>query len=330
MPLVIVQPAGNPEGRKNYSKTVESPIPLSTTQQHLHASDQAQLQKLHPSGAVPVWGTTPGERGQMESRWNRIASGDTVLFTGKSKVFKIARVTHKFRSKSLADSLWDRKTTANGSQASWEFMYAFNQPVDADIPYDDLKKALDGLALPTREFAVLSQQQSNPILDFLEAADAAPPPTPSEDATKTVIKEFEAMESEYVGKRRAEQQYLRQYLLPGVKGQCLLCGRTFSRDFLVAAHIKKRSLCTPEEKADIPAIAMLACRFGCDELYERGMIAVSQQGKVVTTKRLKDESACEYANQYNADRSISNWPTLTNSYKYFEAHRSLWHGASKH
>lgn len=324
MPLVIVQPAGNPEGRRNYSKTVENPIPLITTQQHLNASDQAQLQKLHPSGAVPVWGTTPGERGQMETRWNRIASGDTVLFTGKNKVFKIARVTHKFRSQSLADSLWARKTTANGSQASWEFMYAFNQPVDANIPYDDLKKALNGLALPTREFAVLSQQQSDPILDFLQAADAAPPPTPSGDATQTVVKEFEVMESEYVGKRRAEQQYLRQFLLPGVEGECLLCGRTFSRDLLVAAHIKKRSLCTPEEKADIPSVAMLACKFGCDELYERGMITVNPQGKVIQTKRLTDESAGKYAEQYLVGRSVAGWSGLTASHNYFGAHRSLW------
>lgn len=325
MSLVIVQPAGNPEGRKNYSKTVENPIPLVTTNQHLNASDQAQLEKLHPSGAVPVWGTTPGERGQMETRWNRISSGDTVLFTGKNKVFKIALVTHKFRSQSLADSLWDRKTTANGSKASWEFMYAFNQPVDADIPYDDLKQALDGLALPTREFAVLSQQQSDPILDFLEAADAAPPPTPSGDATQTVIKEFEAMESEYVGKRRAEQQYLRQFLLPGVQGECLLCGRIFSRDFLVAAHIKKRSLCTDEEKADIPAIAMLACKFGCDELFERGMIVVTSQGRVNSTKRLTDGSARKYADEYMTGRAVRDWSTLTASFKYFAAHCAVWH-----
>lgn len=324
MPLVIVQPAGNPEGRRNYAKTVENPIPLTTTQQHLAASDQAQLQKFHPSGAVPVWGTTSGERGQMESRWNKISSGDTILFTGKNRVFKVARITHKFRSQSLADALWERKTTANGSRAPWEFMYSFNQPIDADISYDALRVTLNGLPLPTREFSVLSPQQSDPILTYLEAGDAEPPPQPSTVATQTIIKEFEAMESEYVGKRRAEQQYLRQYLLPGVAGACLLCGRTFSRDFLVAAHIKKRSLCTPDEKADIPAVAMLACKFGCDELFERGMVVVTSHGVVNTTKRLTDEAARTYVKQHLAGKSIVGWSVLAASHGYFQQHLASW------
>lgn len=321
---MIVQPAGNREGRRNYAKTVESPISLSAAQEHLSPSDREQLTILHPSGAVPVWGTTRGERGQMESRWNRITAGDVVLFTGGNRVFKIARVTHKFRSQSLADSLWEKKTTANGDKASWEFMYSFNQPEDADVSYDDLKEVLGELPLPTREFSVLSSQQSNPILNYLKDHGATPPPEPSPAATQTVLKEFEAMESEYIGKRRAEQQYLRQYLLPGVEGDCLLCGRTFSRDFLVGAHIKKRSLCTPEEKADIPAVAMLACRFGCDELYERGMVVVTTQGRVVATKRLTDTTARTYANQYIAGRTVAGWSSLVASREYFDAHHSYW------
>jgi predicted restriction endonuclease len=128
------------------------------------------------------------------------------------------------------------------------------------------------------------------------------------------------MESEYVGKRRTEQQYLRQYLLPGVKGECLLCGRTFSRDFLVAAHIKKRSLCTLEEKADIKSIAMLACKFGCDELFERGMIGVTPEGKVTDTKRLTDETARTYMMQHLVGRSVNNWSSLSASHQYFQHH----------
>ena len=88
MTLVIVQPARNPEGMRNYAKTVDSPISLQQTAQHLDAQDQTVLAKFHPSGAVPVWGTTRGERGQMETRWDRITSGDVVLFTEKTKCTK--------------------------------------------------------------------------------------------------------------------------------------------------------------------------------------------------------------------------------------------------
>lgn len=324
MPLVIVQPARNAESAKNYAKTVEQPISLDMTGKHLDAQDQADLVRLHPSGGVPVWGTTAGERGQMESRWNRISAGDVVLFTGRNEVFKVATVTHRFRSASLADELWEKKITANNLKASWEFMYSFSQPVDVSISYDQVKQALNGLAFPTREFSVLNEDQSSRILAYLEAVSSTPPPLPSTATTRRIVREFDEMESEYLAKRRLEQGYLRQYLLPGAKGECWLCGRTFAAEFLIAAHIKKRSQCTPDEKADIPAIAMLACKFGCDELYERGMVVVGAEGKIAAMKRLTDPSARSFVEKHLKGRSIANWGDRTPSHQYFGAHKEFW------
>lgn len=324
MPRVIVQPARNTESARNYAKTVDRPISLDTTAKYLNGPDQVELQRLHPSGVVPLWGTTAGERGQMETRWLRISSGDIVLFTGRNEVFKAATVTHKFRSAALADQLWEKKTTANGRKSSWEFMYAFNQPVDVSISYDQVKTALDGLPFPTREFSVLSGEQSSRIIGYLESVWAAPPPLPSEAANRNIARQFDEVDSSYEAKRRMEQSYLRQYLLDSSEGACALCGRTFDFGFLIAAHIKKRSLCTLEEKTDIPAIAMLACKFGCDELYERGMVVVGNDGTIHAGKKLTDPSARSYFNQYLKDNKVMDWSDRSSSQRYFEEHRELW------
>ena len=53
---------------------------------------------------------------------------------------------------------------------------------------------------------------------------------------------------------------------------------------LVAAHIKKRAACSLEEKKDYKSIVMPMCSFGCDYLYERGYIAVSD-GKIIDLKK---------------------------------------------
>lgn len=233
-------------------------------------------------------------------------------------------MTHAFRSASLANQLWAPKTTANGHQASWEFMYAFNQPVDVSIPYDAIKGALGGLAFPTREFSVLNQDQSNLILGYLEESTTEPPAQPSPTATRKLVKEFDQLETQYTGLRRTEQEYLRQYFLAGSSGDCLLCGRTFSKDFLVAAHIKKRSKCSDAEKMDIPAIAMLACKFGCDELFERGMVVVSAQGKISPTRRLVDSTARLYVDEHLKGRSVASWDGVASSHQYFEYHHQLW------
>jgi putative restriction endonuclease len=83
---------------------------------------------------------------------------------------------------------------------------------------------------------------------------------------------------------RAEQSVLRNLLVQDTTvAECAICGMTYPVGFLVAAHIKPRAKCSDDEKRDVPAIAMLACRFGCDELYERGYISVASNGSILTT-----------------------------------------------
>ena len=97
--------------------------------------------------------------------------------------------------------------------------------------------------------------------------------------------------------QRVEQSALREHLLQGRKsGNCLLCGRTFHAHFLVAAHIKKRSECTDSQKRDLRNIGMLNCKFGCDELYERGYISVDGSGKVVKSTKLISPIEKQYMN----------------------------------
>jgi hypothetical protein len=324
MPLVIVQPARNTEARQNYARTVDNPVSLADTAVHLTPADQQELTRLHPSGTVPLWGTTAGEKGQLKTRWDRIRSGDTILFTGAGEVFKVARVTHAFRSKNLADILWAPKTTANGHSASWEYMYAFNQPLDLIIPYSRIREALGDLRFPYREFSVLSASQSEPILAYLHESSQEPPLPPTPASSQQMTWASEEFDREYLAKRRTEQAYLRQFLLTGGSGQCALCGRTFTKDFLIAAHIKKRSLCDDQEKADIPAVAMLACRFGCDELFERGMIVASANGRITKTRKLSDPEASRYFTDHLHGRSVADWDQRPGSHKYFTAHREHW------
>ena len=75
--------------------------------------------------------------------------------------------------------------------------------------------------------------------------------------------------------RRKEQSFLRSILFGKSENSvCCICGEKMSVDFLVSSHIKKRSKCSETEKRDFSNIVAPMCRFGCDELYERGYIAV--------------------------------------------------------
>ncbi|ATE56588.1 hypothetical protein [Actinosynnema pretiosum] len=80
---------------------------------------------------------------------------------------------------------------------------------------------------------------------------------------------------------RVEQTALRSLLLDGRDAApCALCGDEYPVGSLVAAHIKRRSACTPEQKLDLANVAMLACALGCDHLYEQGHLTVAPDGRV--------------------------------------------------
>ncbi|MGC0121261.1 hypothetical protein [Pseudoalteromonas piscicida] len=80
---------------------------------------------------------------------------------------------------------------------------------------------------------------------------------------------------------RREQSILRDWLFNGkLTESCAICGKEYSIAALVTAHKKKRADCTDSEKTD-PRIVFPLCLFGCDFLYEAGMVRVVN-GKVVS------------------------------------------------
>lgn len=84
---------------------------------------------------------------------------------------------------------------------------------------------------------------------------------------------------------RKEQNALRKKLLNGKQeAECVICGELYPEDMLWAAHIKKRSKCSPEEKGDISNIAVLMCKTGCDDLFEKGYIAVKDGVIIIVGK----------------------------------------------
>ncbi|AXO37088.1 EVE domain-containing protein [Micromonospora sp. B006] len=81
---------------------------------------------------------------------------------------------------------------------------------------------------------------------------------------------------------RGEQALLRQRLFgSATDAACAICGQTYPVRFLRAAHIKKRSVCEEQEARDLDHVAMPACLFGCDALFEAGYIAVDATGHVI-------------------------------------------------
>ncbi len=119
-------------------------------------------------------------------------------------------------------------------------------------------------------------------------------------------------------KSRREQGILRRYLFRDKRiGKCGICQKEFPINFLVTAHIKKRSECQLEEKIDFRNIVMPMCKFGCDDLFEKGYISVVD-GIVVSMKHKNRTPSIDEIISNIEGKKCPYWNKT--SKKYFEWH----------
>jgi hypothetical protein len=284
MVQIVLQPSADANAQAHYEDTIHRPVKLSDVKTKIPTQTTKHLKSLFPSGKVPMWGVTPGKTGSNQGKWEKMELGALVLFSANKKIYGCGVVAAKFNSKALAKHLWG--VDPNGS--TWEYMYALAEVRSLDIPYREFNKAV-GYKLNNviQGFNVLDEAKSAAFMDTFDLHGQRLEWPANPDDVRRAIKEFEVLDRKFQAVQRIEQSALREHLLQGRKsGECLLCGRTFHAHFLVAAHIKKRSECTDSQKRDLHNIGMLNCKFGCDELYERGYVSVNGSGKIAKSSKL--------------------------------------------
>lgn len=121
------------------------------------------------------------------------------------------------------------------------------------------------------------------------------------------------------GYSRGEQPLLRKYLFGKQEfGVCGICGKEYHVSLMVTAHIKRRASCTSEEKLDYRNIVIPMCKFGCDDLYEKGYITVVDGTVELIEFNIHSKAMLEYFNTI-VGRECPFWNDKSKT--YFEWHR---------
>lgn len=132
---------------------------------------------------------------------------------------------------------------------------------------------------------------------------------------------FTQMEFRVEAVRRAEQAFLRKSLFPGDTAHCAICNREYPVRFLVAAHIKRRAACTDDEKRDYANVVMPNCKFGCDELFGRGLVSVDNNGNDQISPMLSyGDTVDQYLKDFLEGPSCMLWEQKPAVRPYFEFH----------
>lgn len=143
-----------------------------------------------------------------------------------------------------------------------------------------------------------------------------------DSATDLTIRSWpaEALDRMVAAVRRVEQAELRKLAVgSGDTGRCAFCDHLFPMRYLVAVHIKPRSQCTDDERRDLRNIAIAACSFGCDMLFESGYITVDEEGWIRTAKATPSGRFADHVNLIGTLRCSAHRPETE---PYFAWHRA--------
>ena len=315
MSNIILQPSSNKDAREHYVDTIANPVKLEFIRDYIDFKDFNKLKEIYPSGNCKIWGVTPSKINF--NKWKRIKTGDITLFSKKGKIYSSATTTYKLHSKDLAVNLWNY----NNKGQTWEYIYFIDEVKNLDIPYIEFNRVVgyaDNYII--QGFNILDDDKSKKIINGFDLeSEVYSADVSYEDFKDEIIKDLDVPETDKFSKghRRVEQSWLRQNLFGrNTIFSCCCCGNDYPISFLITAHIKKRNLCSREERLDKNVVIPM-CKFGCDDLFEKGYISV-KDGKFI---RLSKSPITENVKSYLKNIDGRNCKFYNDdSKRYFEWH----------
>jgi hypothetical protein len=314
MTKVVYQPCTDSVSQKNLKKTIYNAVDLDEIRKFISKPEMEHLERIYPGGKAQLWGVVPSRNTNRSIK--ELSPGDVAIFNVQSTFKIIGVVTHKTNSKALAEKLWGLKSSEPNQ--TWESIYFLHQVAPIASRYEDVIKGT--AATQNRFFFLFDHNDSSIILENLQLANVSvtdsKPPKQDE-----VDKEIDA---EVDGKTETRTRKEHSAIVNHVFGRketrdCVICGSVYPRSYLRAAHIRKRSSCTVAQKKDVRNIATSMCVFGCDSLFENGLISVSGQGKVMGhPTRVPEGPIRRYISEFTG-RTCSAYSTKNAD--YFRWHR---------
>lgn len=310
---IFLQPAGNINALKHFNKTVANPINLHDINSLLSQNDQTKLGNQFPSGELFIWGVVPGQ--SNIDFWNKTNQGDVTLFVKNKNIFTSSIVAHKTQNKGLAEKLWGYDEKGH----TWEYVYFLDEIKKVSIEMYSFNKIVGYKhGYFPQKFVIVEQSKSEKAFEYFNFRSAEYFPIYSKDYYKKLLIELTGDNNNTaIINVRKEQQYLKGVLFQDKKNiTCGICGNELPIEFVWCSHIKKRSRCTIKEQLDT-RVVMPMCKLGCDDLYEKGYIAV-KDGKVKVLKttgslilqkyiNVIDGNMCEYWNDYSKEYFLDHF-----------------------
>ena len=164
----------------------------------------------------------------------------------------------------------------------------------------------------------MSEEKSSGLFESFDLASDVYFPNVTDEEYHQAADELDVDDQSRQVKVRKEQGFLRKQLFGRrFTENCAICDKKINVQFLVCAHIKKRSSCSDEEKRNLHNVVPM-CKFGCDELFEKSYININDDGYIQSSNYEENDAVSDYVKQLIGKKcSIFN----AENKEYFKWHR---------
>lgn len=270
--LYQASPFPNPADRHGASAQ-----PVAAFLRYLDGNGGNLLSSEFPGGTLFARGVTVGQDGANETQWNKIEPGDLALFFRDSTLIGSGTIVLCIKSRELAAEL--RWRPDQETDLPYELIYVVTDVQACNVSRRELWDAIGYKWNDQFRFQVLTGDKANRAIRFLEERQGV-----TEDEYDRFLRRLQQLETtdrEVTALVRKEQSYWQHYLFgQSSMAKCGICGAVLPKRYLVVAHIQPRRLCSHEERLDKNNV-MPACVFGCDALFDKGVLFV--QGRTIQT-----------------------------------------------
>lgn len=277
MSKLVLQPAVGRPAPDNVKKSLASHLDLAVLP--LSAAERESLLIAAGEGDVFAWGC------KHEIAWRHMEPGDLTLFMTESGTIRYKGVIiGTLKSTTLAAAIWGK------ASEDFEFIYFLTGVEKCNFQRTEVNKKLQSTETPTADAwmsvrYVHDQAASDRVFQLVGKPNFSTDAT-GEPRDVVGLELADAIDGKRLATFRKEHETLKNHLFKGkLAAQCAVCGESYPRQFLITAHLKKRSKCTAQERIN-PDVVLPMCTFGCDALYERGYLSLSSKTNLVlpTTK----------------------------------------------
>lgn len=134
---ILIFTAGRDDAFEDYQKSVKNGHQFDEIKDYLPEEESATLREKYEGETAHFWGTS------VETKWNKVESGDIVLIYRNGQYIAQARVVHTTSNLELAEAVWNVEGNPWDESNPWKYLTFVTDVEEINIDAEEFNELVD-------------------------------------------------------------------------------------------------------------------------------------------------------------------------------------------